>query len=204
MLEALPKQKKLQVNQHLSIPDKSRLNALDEIVIFLPETTANRAWPVFPFMELLRERFKNQNHKPDKPFFTRLTNEAGTGVGLAFVDFKTNGFERLSLARKLMDHALHSQPEKIGVLAAGLDAATAARNVEALVAAAHATDFEMPSLKQKKPGRKSLKQIQIFGLGKRVDLKRTEAGAEGNNLARWLTALPGNLLTPALYKKKIA
>ncbi len=56
----------------------------------------------------------------------------------------------------------------------------------------------MPEFKTKKvPAR--IRGIRVLGLDDRLELARTLAEAQGNNLARWLTALPPNKLDALAY-----
>jgi leucyl aminopeptidase len=70
--------------------------------------------------------------------------------------------------------------------------------VARVTAAALAAAFVMPEYKSKSPPAR-LKSIKVIGLEDKVDLRRVSAEAEGNNLARWLTALPANKLDAVSY-----
>ena len=56
----------------------------------------------------------------------------------------------------------------------------------------------MPEFKSK-PAPAVIRNIRLMGFDKRLDTARVEAEAHGNNLARWLTALPPNLLNAVSY-----
>ncbi len=85
----------------------------------------------------------------------------------------------------------------------GHDAPAAGRISEALTAAAAAGVGEMPSFKRKPDKPKRLRQITFHGVEELPDVKRTLAEAEGNNLARRLTGLPPNMLTPGQYRTQV-
>ena len=69
----------------------------------------------------------------------------------------------------------------------------AGRAVQNAIAAALAAAFSLPEFKSKaSPPR--IRSIRIVGLADKVDLDRVRAEANGNNIARWLTALPPNKL----------
>ncbi len=58
----------------------------------------------------------------------------------------------------------------------------------------------MPEFKSTNP-RAHIKSIRVIGLDEAANFDRESAEAEGNNLARWLTALPPNKLDAAAYTK---
>jgi leucyl aminopeptidase len=62
----------------------------------------------------------------------------------------------------------------------------------------------MPNYKSKPQPAAALKQLDIHGLQETVDLGQARAEAVGNHLARWLSVLPGNELTPGRYRAIIA
>jgi len=61
----------------------------------------------------------------------------------------------------------------------------------------------MPDFKSKREPAARLKQIRIYGHKAQHGYARTLAEARGNNLARFLTALPPNELTPGSYRQRV-
>ena len=158
-----------------------------------------------PYGAMLKQRLKAARHKlaADSPFHTQLPNAQGTRLSLLVVDPDQSAFERLTLARKTISAQRHPVPEILTLACFGLKAAGADRACEALVAAALAADFPLPDYKSKREPATRLKTIQIFGHRANHHYARTLAEAQGNNLARWLTALPPNELTPGNYRKRV-
>ena len=198
---------KLKVKQSPTLPEAVVMDALGHIIIILPETAANIAWPasddVWPYADLLKQRWNQQKDKGDlTPLITDLPNAAGSHVTLACVKPDILAFDLLTLARKLCAAQLSYNPSEIMLLVAGLDETLAARVAEAVVAALLAGAFAMPSFKSKPPKPKRLATLHVYGVAG-VDLARTFAEAEGNNLARYLTNLPPNELTPGMYRQRI-
>jgi leucyl aminopeptidase len=68
-----------------------------------------------------------------------------------------------------------------------------------LVAAVAAANFEAPSFKSDAEALRPIETLTLYDGGRAQDFSRTLAAAEGNNLARWLTLLPANYLTPTEY-----
>jgi len=199
---------KLKVKQYSTLPKAIIMDAQAHIIIILPETAAGIGWPdangAWPYADLLKQRWSQQKDKDDlTPLTTDLPNAAGSHVTLACVKLNISAFDLLTLARKLCSAQLSYNPSEIMLLLPGLDEVLAARVTEAVVAALLAGVFAMPSFKSKPPKPKRLAMLHVHGVAD-VDLERTFAEAEGNNLARYLTNLPPNELTPAMYRQRIA
>ena len=101
--------------------------------------------------------------------------------------------EQLTLGRKLVAAASGQKPGSLGICATGFAADDQAIVIERVLAAALAAGFALPSYKSKAvpPG---ITSIRLLGLDRKLDTARTEAEAKGNNLARWLTTQPPNVL----------
>jgi leucyl aminopeptidase len=80
----------------------------------------------------------------------------------------------------------------------GFDAEVSRKVTERLCAAVLAAGFALPHFKAKN-NPQSVKSLKVFGLDDRIDLDRTVAEAAGNDLARWLTAMPPNKLDASEY-----
>ncbi len=158
-----------------------------------------------PYGQEIQQRLKRADHKlvSGRPFVTDLPNAAGTQVALAGIDSKSSVFEILSLARKLVAaHKTHN-PERLAVACYGLEAVDAERASEAVVAALLAAHFSMPTFKSEPRKPTKLREIYIYGHRSARGYARTLAEAHGNNLARYLTALPPNELTPGNYRRRV-
>jgi leucyl aminopeptidase len=159
-----------------------------------------------PHGSILKKRMQAARHAldSDNVFHTTLPNSAGTRVSVLVVDAAKSTFELLTQARETVAaQRLPTAPETLTLACFGLPGTEAERGCEALIAAALAADFALPSFKSKPEPATRLKTIRIFGPAATHDYTRTLAEAHGNNLARWLTALPPNELTPGSYRKQV-
>ena len=116
---------KLKVKQSPTLPEAVVMDALGHIIIILPETAANIAWPasddVWPYADLLKQRWNQQKDKGDlTPLITDLPNAAGSHVTLACVKPDILAFDLLTLARKLCAAQLSYNPSEIMLLVVGL------------------------------------------------------------------------------------
>ncbi len=127
------------------------------------------------------------------------------GMRLALIRPRADGraFDWLTAGRRLAAVLLEDDPKSIGLAVLGFGGhgkAVAEAGLAALLAAAH----RLPNFKSKptKPTRPAT--VQLWGPTQAVDLARLQAEAAGNALARDLTALPANHLTPKIYRQRIA
>mgnify|MGYP001560037073 CR=1 FL=1 len=158
-----------------------------------------------PHGAVLKQRLKAARHKlaADSPFHTQLPNAQGTRLSLLVADPGQSAFERLTLARKTIAAQRQPVPETLTFACFGLKAEDAERACETLLAAALAADFPLPKYKSDPDKPKPLREILIRGHETAHGYARTLAEAQGNNLARFLTALPPNELTPGNYRKRV-
>ncbi len=158
-----------------------------------------------PYGKEIAQRLKRAGHKldSDKPFVTDLPNPNATRVAIAGIDASSSAFDLLTLARQLVAAQKSQKPQQIAVACFGLKPNEAERSCEALLAALLAADFPMPDYKSKPEKPAKLREVHIYGHESADGYARTVAEAKGNNLARYLTALPPNELTPGNYRKRI-
>jgi len=158
-----------------------------------------------PYGPVLRQRLKDAGHtlKPGEPFHTQLPNARGTRVALLADGPDQPAFDRLTQARKALSSLRPPAPGTLTLACFGLRPDAARRACEAVVAAALAADFRLPAYKSEPDKTARLHEIRIYGHAVKDGYARTVAEVHGNNLARFLTALPPNELTPGNYRKRV-
>jgi len=188
----------ISIGQLTGSPGNKGLATLDQLLLILPKRVPADLWRKIPqgrkLKTLLGRRIKNRVPAASGQF----DNKRQTSVHIGNFDTSADAFGRLSFARQLVDVLDGQKPGAVGVWVLGFDAEDAERLNKDMVSALLAAAFPMPSFKAEaaKPGIRSLK---LLGLAEEIDLSRTMAEAEGNNLARWLTALPPNKLDAPEY-----
>ena len=199
--------KQTQLQQFGELPDSTRFDALEHWIIVVKEPGAKGRWPSFPYRDVLQKRHKRlQQDDADNPplLLTDLPNDKAGRVALSTIKPDQSAFELLTLARKLVDGHHDYQARELGIAVIGFTTKKSARVAEALLAAALAADADMPDFHSKRKDRNRLEQVHLYGVPDKYGFERTFAEDEGNALARYLTALPQNELTPTLYRKRIA
>lgn len=156
-----------------------------------------------PYGAEIAARARRYRFTPEatEPFMLDLPNSHGTRLALAYVDEAMEGFALLTLARRLI--ALQAGATRLCFASAGLSPAQGARALEALVSAALASSGLMPDLRRRPRPRNPLLELRISGRDIRPSLPRLVAEARGNHLARYLTSLPPDRLTPGYYRREI-
>jgi leucyl aminopeptidase len=121
---------------------------------------------------------------------------------LGYLGSDASAFERLTLAGRMLKEIAARNPEVVGLAAAG-GAATRRAALDALLAAALAHAFALPSWRAPSAHERGLRRVVLLG-EERPDTRFVAAGARGTNLARWLTSLPPNILDARAYRTAIA
>ena len=199
--------KQARLQQFGGLPDTARFDALEHWIIVVKEPEARQVWPSFPYHDVLQKRHKRLRkdgaHDPPS-LLTDLPNDKAGRVALSTVKPDLSAFDLLALARKLVDGHGDFRPAELGIAVIGFSAKKSARVAEAVLAAALAADAEMPDYHSRGRIDARLERIHLYGVPDKYGFERTFAEDEGNALARHLTALPHNELTPAMYRKRIA
>lgn len=158
-----------------------------------------------PYGEALcRKRTQLGREKTDStPLEIDLANNQSTHVVFACVKAEQSAFELLTLARKLVSAQIKQKVVSLNIIVHGFKLIEAERIAEAVIAAACAASAKMPSYKSDKPDETSLSSLQLYGVRSRHGFRRTFCEANGNALARSLSMLPPNYLTPGQYVKRV-
>ena len=190
----------LRVTQSVGSPGAQAIAGIDQLLLIVPDKVPSAAWRKIPQGIKLKALMKRRSPGRVPAITSRVNNKRQTAMHLGTVAASAETFERLSFARKLATAALAEKAGTLGIWVLGFDADEQALLVNDMLAAALAAAFHMPEFKTKTPPVR-IKSIRIIGLEHKLDLSRTRAEASGNNLARWLTALPANKLDAPEYVK---
>jgi leucyl aminopeptidase len=181
-------------------PTRAALDGLDHVLV-VTQRDSDAALARLPYGKQLAALLGRARENDDEPISSRAANTRATGLTVAA--FKpARGFEALTWANKAVRESLRDKPRSLGIVLAGLAEAERAAAAESLLAAAGAAAFALPAFKSERAPR-MLRSMRIFGAQAAVDLATARAQTLGNNVARWFTALPPNVLTMAAYRKSI-
>ncbi len=196
MTPELPKLPALKLDIDHRIPASWDFDIGVGLILLVPEAN-HKALSKSPWADFLKLRLA------DFPAVSNpilISGPRGTRTAIAFVPDDVSGFKALSQARKLIAPLMAERSKKINVISLLAKANAACVMAEALVAAAYAALFQLPKISGEVPDKPLLAAMNFFGEFDAADFRYAKATAEGNNLARWLTQLPGNYLTPGIYR----
>ncbi len=191
--------------QQTQPPSRKQVDKLGHWIMLLPHPFTPADLKKLPYGNILQTRRKRiASNKPDKsPVVVDLPNNSGSHVSFACIKPDISSFNLLTLARKLVAAHKDYQPGEFGLMVQGFDITHSERIAEALVAATLAASTELPHFRGKEKVRTRLQKIHLFGIMADHGFERTYAEAEGNALARSLSVLPSNMLTPTEYLQKV-
>lgn len=196
---------KIKINQYAVAAPLERLDAHHAALMLLPAKPRQAHWQQLPHHAELKARFQHlrTGNRERNRLTTDLPNNNSTRTVLQTIDTESGMHALLLQARELAATALEHDPKALLVQLAGFEQDAAQRLAEALLTALLTSVCPMPSFKTEQRPRAALRRIELYGLDDKPDLARLRAEIAGNHLARWLSALPANELTPTLYRKAV-
>lgn len=182
------------------IPSQTDINRLDHLIIVLPDTMKASAWKKLPYGTLLKNLYTKADKKNSGlALSSHLPNRQLTGLSLGLVQKGRTAFKNLTQMRQLLTDATSKQAENVGLLVYGFSDSSHNELSEALCSAALAAGFKLWSAKKASKKHKGIKTLSLFNAPESIDVQQLKAEAAGNNLNRWLTALPPNYLNSGNY-----
>ena len=180
--------------------DATSLPQLDHLVVVVAADAPKSAWTELPAgNQLAAAARRRQLTKAGSVFTLHLAEPCPVTVGIAAPDAAP--FACLTLARKIAAEVRSGRPAKVGVMTAGATPKSAHAWLDAVVSGLLAAAGAMPEFRSHAPRPPArLSNITLLDDAPQLDLERLRAEAEGNHLARWLTALPPNRLDAGTYR----
>jgi len=195
------------ISQKARAPSQKQIDATQNWIVIVPvhSDARNPNKDSFPYEEMLQLRRARLTREAGdiEPHTMDLPNLRGSHVAFVCIKPGMKAFDLLTLARKLVAAHKQQKPKSVSLYLGNFDKDEKQRIAEAVVAAAAAASVVMPSFKSRKADQQELRELQIYGIVQRDGYRRTLAEAEGNALARYLSMLPPNKLTPGEYLKQI-
>ena len=174
------------------------LEAVDQLLLILPERVKADLWRSMPGGAKLAAAARRRAASDVPTLLSRIDNKRQTLVVGGQIAATASAHDRLEFGRKLVAAATTEKAGALAICVLGFDNEAAATLAKDVLAAALAAAFTMPAYKAKaqKP---SIRSVSLIGLDAKLDVSRVTAEASGNNLARWLTAMPPNKLDATNY-----
>jgi leucyl aminopeptidase len=169
--------------------------------VFLPVAPTAHDWAELPHGALLRDLYLRKGRKPGDSVQLKVGAHAETSLIAVCLAETASTFERLQSAGRLARVALEGEPRSMVIAAHGCVKNSADAALNATVASLQAAAFRFATFKSNPKPHTPLARIDIVAADDVVDLDLTLATAAGNNLARWLSALPPSVLDAAGYRR---
>ncbi len=199
----LPDFSPLRATTSESPPLKAALDRFDHVLAVVP-SARTPALARLPHGRQLHALLGRAKRNGDDFASTRLANPRATGLTIG--TFTANqAFSALTWAAKAIRECARDKPRSLGVVLTGFDESTEHLAAESLLAAANAAAFTLAEFKSAVKSRPAarLETLRMITTHGGVDLEAARAAAIGNNVARWFTALPPNVLTAGVYRAAI-
>jgi leucyl aminopeptidase len=198
LFEQVQKTRPPKVSEVTGSPNSKTLAGIDHLLVVLPKKVPAAAWNRVPQGKKVQALKRRRAPGSVPAVVTRLNNKRQTAMYVGNVDGSAEAFETLTFARKMVSAVTGEKAGIVGILVAGFDEARQEALTSQLVSAVLAAAYVMPTFKSKPPPAK-IRSVRVLGLGRRVGFARELAEAEGNNVTRFLTALPANMLDANAY-----
>jgi leucyl aminopeptidase len=198
----LPDFSPLRVTATTGAPTRATLDGFDHLLL-VTQRGKQTALSRLPYGKQLAPLLARATKNGDDFASSRAANARATGLTVAAFGAAA-GFAALTWAAKAVRECVRDKPKTLGVVLVGLDETAARAAAESLAAAAGATAFALPTFKSgKAPRPPRLASLRFLSAPSSLELAGVRAQTLGNNVARWFTALPPNVLTIASYRQAI-
>lgn len=190
------------VEKQSDITEQSEIKS-DHILVVLPPAKHFSQLENAFLSDVLRARMERRGAKLDSLKKTPVSGDLEQGAQAAWVmlDPEQSVFERHTVVRKALQSLLAENPREIAIVVSGTPEQRRLA-AESAIYCALVNSARLP-LRKKKDARKPLQRITLFGHHSADACQAIRAQATGNTLARELTMLPANDLTPALFRERI-
>ncbi len=195
----------VQFKQSLTVVNEKTLASYGHIVFVLPQDKPSNKFANWPFVTHLQAKLKRcKLHYADlakNPVVGDLPH--ATMAAWVVWDAQHTPFQRHSLLRKAIQPLLDEKPQRIAIVILLDDAMRQQGACDAVYVTAVNAAL-LPQRKSKPAKTSALSAISVYGWHQQDAYADIMAQVAGNTLARSLTLLPPNELTPALYREKVA
>jgi leucyl aminopeptidase len=203
VVELLPAERGIRVALSKVRLDERTLQKHDAAIVVCPRERAEAVLRQLPSAALWQRLYRDARGRASVSLLSARVTPAAIPVVLAFAKSTASAFERLMLGSAAWKEL--SPPPRARVLLAtqGLEGDASAAALEAVLAASLAATAPLPVMKSKRDNRPEPASFTLLNGGKPLDTDRTIAIDRGNHVARWLTALPPNVLNSSSYRRAL-
>ncbi len=203
-MELLPAERDVRITTRRAALDERAFDEHDAVIVIRSKDVEPATVRRMPFGAAITRHFERQlrSHSTVSMLSTHVGAHA-TAYVIAFTKVVST-FQLLSLGARVWKQVANEAPRRVLICAADLPAEQQTPALESVLAAVLAGSARLPSLKSKRAPHAALESITLCGGTRDLDVARAVAVDRGNHVARWLAALPPNVLDSGSYRRALA
>jgi leucyl aminopeptidase len=193
------------LTQHYHHPTQADFDRMGHWIVVFSDTLPGGDWPDLPYRDVLQQRYKRRfgGEAGDQPLLAELPNRIGSRVALSLMPSQTGAFQARAWGRKLYAALKDTGPAELGIYLAGFEQPHQVWLAGHLLASVLAANADLPDYRTRRPEPHRLAHTEFFGMAAQADFTAVRAADEGNRLARELSMLPPNVLSPGAYRQRL-
>ena len=201
-MKLLPERRKYLIRKVSGAPSAALVRRADALLLLVPAAAAT-PFAGLPYADAMHRERARLPRTAGSAWSVSLPTPRGTRVVVGELAADADAFQQLSLAAQMVREVVPVEPRVVvaGALRAGGGRADDPAPVGALLAALLAATESRPTAKSKPARAWAPAELTLCGP---IDIATAVAVEDGAHLARWLTALPPNVLFPASYRRALA
>ena len=203
MVELLPAERGIRLSQPKAQLDARTLQKHDAAIIVCSQERAGEALGKLPAAALWQRLYRDALRQGQVTLLSARITPDAIPVVVAFAKSTASAFERLMLGARAWKELAAPARARVLLATEGFSKETGPAAIEAMLAASLAATAPMPVMKSKAARRSAPASFTLLSGGSQLDTARTVAIDRGNHLARWLTALPPNVLNTSGYRRAL-
>jgi leucyl aminopeptidase len=199
-MKTLPVYNPPKVTNVKGAPSATWLKGLDRLLLLVPAADVPARLKQLPASTAALREFSRLKPGPGAVFSSTLSTPQTLGVIIGVLAPNADAFQALTVAGRVAREAARHRPERVGLWAPEHSPATSER-ADWLLAAVLAEIEPKPQHKRVRGPTWQPQRLTVAGHAQPAQTLAVESGA---HLARWLTQLPPNILTPTTYRRALS
>jgi leucyl aminopeptidase len=202
-VELVPAERDVRICTHREKIEERALTSHDAVIVICKKDVTAAALRELPFGASVQAHYERQRRtRSNVGMLSTHVGPHSTPYVVAFANAATP-YDRLSLGARIWKTLASEAPKRILIGTWRIPAPEQAPILQCVLEAILAGSAPMPSMKSTRSANSALESITLFGDPAAIDIDRARALDRGNHLARWLTALPPNVLDSGNYRRAL-